>query len=167
MAIPADAAYRERLLKLLGTQEPLASLERTARRVRDVAARLGPGGLSHRWAPDKWSGAQILAHLTDAELAVGFRIRQILSEDSHRIQTLDQDKWAARYEGVDPELALRAFSTFREWNLALLRQLGPADLAREAYHPDRGAETLQTIVLLLAGHDLNHLQQLESLLEAR
>ena len=164
MAAAADASYRERLLKLLGGQEPLASLEKTAGTVRGLAARLGPDGLARRYAPGKWSGRQILAHLADAELAVGFRIRQILSEDGHRVQPFDQDKWAARYEDMEPELALRAFSTSREWNLALLRRLTPQDLARETVHPERGAETLRTVVLLLAGHDLNHIGQLESLL---
>ena len=68
---------------------------------------------------------------------------------------------------MEPELALRAYTTFREWNLALLRQLGPADLAREAFHPERGPETLGVVVRALAGHDLNHLKQLESLLDQR
>jgi uncharacterized damage-inducible protein DinB len=167
MAAAADEAYRDRLLKLVGSQEPLASLEKTARTVRDVAARLGPAGLLRRYGPGKWSGRQVLAHLADAELAIGFRIRQILSEDGHRVQPFDQEKWAARYEELDPEVALRAFSASREWNLALLRHLTPADLARETVHPERGAETLATVVLLLAGHDLNHLGQLEALLDQR
>jgi hypothetical protein len=41
--------------------------------------------------------------------------------------------------------------------------LSSEDLEREAFHPERGPETLGTIVRLLAGHDLNHLAQLESL----
>jgi hypothetical protein len=167
MAVAADGAYRERLLKLLGGEEPLSSLEKTAQRVRDVAGRLGPQRLSQPWAPGKWSGSQILAHLADAELAVGFRIRQILAEDGYTVPTFDQDKWAARYENVDPELALRAFSAGREWNLARLRPLTPADLARKTIHPERGEETLGIVVLLLAGHDLNHLAQLEALAESR
>lgn len=51
----------------------------------------------------------------------------------------------------------------RRWNLSLLRGLSEKDLEREAYHPERGPETLGTIVRLLAGHDLNHLAQLERL----
>jgi len=164
MATAADGTYRDRILGLLGEQDPLPSLERTARTVREVVGRLGPGGLTRRSGPGKWSGRQILAHLADCELAIGFRIRQVLTEDGHRIQPFDQDRWAARYDDVDPELALRAFTTFREWNLALIRQLTPEDLARETHHPERGPETLGTIVRLLAGHDLNHLRQLESLL---
>ena len=164
MTAPADATYRDRILSLLGDQDPVPSLERTARGVREVVGRLGPGGLARRRGTGTWSGRQILAHLADSELAIGFRIRQVLTEDGHRIQPFDQERWAARYEDVDPELALRAFTTFREWNLALIRQLTPEDLSRETVHPERGPETLGTIVRLLAGHDLNHLRQLETLL---
>jgi hypothetical protein len=41
--------------------------------------------------------------------------------------------------------------------------LAPKDLERQAVHPERGPETLGTIIRLLAGHDLNHLAQLERL----
>ena len=47
--------------------------------------------------------------------------------------------------------------------LTLFRGLGPADLDRQAVHPERGPETLASIIRLLAGHDLNHLAQLERL----
>ena len=60
-------------------------------------------------------------------------------------------------------MALASFLAVRKWNLALLRSLGPADLDREAFHPERGPEKLGTVVRLLAGHDFNHLAQLEQL----
>ena len=56
-----------------------------------------------------------------------------------------------------------AFLAQRRWNLALFRGLGKADLDREGIHPERGPETLGGIIRLLAGHDLNHLGQLERL----
>lgn len=71
--------------------------------------------------------------------------------------------WARRYDHVDVEVALGSFLALRRWNLALLRGLSADDLRREAVHPERGPETLETIVRLLAGHDLNHLAQLERL----
>jgi hypothetical protein len=131
--------------------------------VEAVARRLGDAGLSRSWGPGKWTGKQILAHLADAELAIGFRTRQVLAQDNHTIQPFDEAAWARRYESVDAEAALAAFVAERRWNLALFRKLSAADLSREAVHPERGAETLDTIIRLLAGHDLNHLAQLEKL----
>jgi hypothetical protein len=163
MTTVTDGSYRSRILDLLGERNPLESMETSARRIEELASRLGDAGLSRSWGPGKWTGKQILAHLADAELGVGFRVRQVLAEDRHTIQTFDESAWARRYANVQPELAVAAFRALRAWNLALFRGLGPADLARQAIHPDRGPETLDVIIRMLAGHDLNHLAQLERL----
>jgi hypothetical protein len=163
MTTVTDGSYRDRILGLLGERNPLESLPATAARVDETARRLGERGLAPSWGPGKWTGKQILAHLADAEMAIGFRIRQVLAEDGHRIQPFDEASWARRYENVDHEAALASFLASRRWNLALLRTLGPSDLDREAFHPERGPEKLGTIVRLLAGHDFNHLAQLERL----
>ena len=163
MTTVADGSYRSRLLGLVGEGNPLESLESSSRRVEAAVRRLGDAGLSRSYGPGKWTGKQVLAHLADAELGTGFRARQVLAEDHHTVQPWDEGKWARRYQDVDVEAALGSFLALRRWNLAMFRTLTPADLQREAVHPERGTETLGTIVRLLAGHDLNHLAQLESL----
>jgi DinB family protein len=163
MTTVADGGYRERLLGLLGDRNPLEALEANSKRVETVARRLGDAGLSRSYGPGKWTGKQVLAHLADAEIGIAFRIRQVLSEDNHRIQPWDEASWARRYTDVDVESALGSYLASRRWNVSLLRGLSPADLEREAFHPERGPETLGTIVRVLAGHDLNHLAQLERL----
>ena len=163
MTTVADGSYRERLSALLGDRDPLQALEANAARVEAVARALGEAGLSRSYGPGKWTGRQVLAHLADAEIATGFRVRQVLSEDGHLIQGWDEGAWARRYEDVDAEAALASFRATRRWNLALFRGLRPADLDREGVHPERGPETLRAIIRLLAGHDLNHLAQLEKI----
>jgi hypothetical protein len=163
MTTVADGSYRERILGLLGERNPVESLPASAARVEATARRLGEPGLSKSWGPGKWTGKQILAHLADAEVGVGFRIRQVSSEENHHIQPFDEGAWARRYQNVDHQAALASFLALRRWNLELIRSLGPQDLAREAFHPERGPETLGTIIRLLAGHDLNHLAQLEKI----
>ena len=163
MTTVADGGYRERILGLLGDRNPLEALEANSKRVETVARRLGDAGLSRSYGPGKWTGKQILAHLADAEVGIGFRVRQILSEDNHRIQPWDEGSWARRYDHVDVESALGSYRALREWNLALFRGLSPGDLDREAFHPERGPEKLGIVIRLLAGHDLNHLAQLERL----
>jgi DinB family protein len=163
MTTVADGSYRERLLGLLGDRSPLEALEANSRRVETVARKLDDAGLSRSYGPGKWTGKQVLAHLADAEMGIGFRVRQILSEDKHTIQPWDESSWARRYTNVDVESALGSYMALRRWNLALFRGLSADDLEREAFHPERGPEKLGTVVRLLAGHDLNHLAQLERL----
>ena len=94
MTTVADGGYRERLLGLVGDRNPLEALEENSRRVESAARRLGDKGLSRSYGPGKWTGKQILAHLADAEMGVGFRIRQVLAEDNHRIQPFDEGRGA-------------------------------------------------------------------------
>ena len=155
--------YRERILGLVGDRPALSSLEATPARIEALVARIGRSGMSRACAPGKWTARQILAHLADAEIATGFRLRQALAEDEHVVQPFDQDLWARRYEALDGEAAARAFCALRLWNVALVRTFTPQDLARPMLHPERGMESVEILVKLLAGHDLNHLAQLEQI----
>jgi len=155
--------YVERILGMLGDRPAVASLERTATRIEAMATTLDARRMETRYAPGKWTAREILAHLADAEVGVGFRLRQVLAEENHQAQPFDQDRWAARYPGLDGAAAGRAFVALRAWNLALIRSLSAEDLARPYVHGERGPETVGLIVKMLAGHDLNHLAQLETI----
>ena len=142
----------------------MESLQQTTARIQEVAAKLGPAGLARPYGPGKWTGAQVLAHLADTEMVIGYRLRQALTVDDYVIQPFDQELWAKKYEGVDAARAVATFAAVRQWNLALIQGLNPEELARPAHHPERGPEGVGQIVKMTAGHDLNHLSQLEQLL---
>ncbi len=164
MTTLSDGSYLARMLALVGERDTMEVLAETAARVEAAVRRLGPGGLGTPWGPGKWTGAQVLAHLADAEIALAFRSRQVLTQPSHRMQEYDESAWMGLYEGdVDVEAALRTFLTVRRWNLRLWRGLDAEPLGRVALHPSRGDETLATTLRALAGHTLSHLRQLESI----
>jgi uncharacterized damage-inducible protein DinB len=126
---------------------------------------IGPERATLAPAPGKWSAAEIVCHLADCELAFGFRLRQTLAEENHAIQPFDQEKWAANYSGIGVDKALAAFSAMRAWNLLLIGAALPQATDKTVIHPERGTMTFGTIVETMAGHDLNHLGQLEKLAE--
>ncbi len=136
-------------------------LDASVNRIAYLLARIGNDQSTVPIAPGKWSPAQIVAHLADCEMVFGFRLRQTLAEDAPVIQPFDQDKWAATYTGVPASQALEVFKALRGWNLRLLGRALPGDAARPVTHPERGTMTFLTIVETMAGHDLNHLAQLE------
>lgn len=145
----------------LGNQQPLSVLGATAGRLESLARTLGPERVTTPPAPGKWSVREILCHLADCEVAFGFRLRQTLAEDNPVIQPFDQVKWAAPYGSFSAADALATFAALRHWNLLLI-QGALAEFADKAVtHPERGAMTFATIVETMAGHDLNHLGQLE------
>ena len=147
----------------LGNRNPLEVVAATAGRLDKLSQTLGTDGLKQATAPGKWSAREILCHLADCEMVFAFRIRQALAEDHHVIQPFDQDKWASTYTAYDTRAALAVFSSVRQWNLALLRTVPATALSKPLTHPERGEMPFQAIVETMAGHDLNHLKQLEAI----
>jgi hypothetical protein len=146
----------------LGGLDPIEVMKSTIARYRAVVEAKGEAWMESPIAPGKWSPKQILCHLADCELAFGFRLRQALAETHHIIQPFDQDLWSRPYAGLSGQEALEAFAAIRAWNLALARTFTTEDLATPVTHPERGAMTLLVILETMAGHDLNHLKQLEA-----
>ena len=151
----------------VGTREAREVVETTPLELHRLAGRIGAARMTAPRAPGKWSARDILSHLADCEIAFGFRLRQVLAEDRHVMQPFDQDKWAAPYPQMDATAALQLFEALRNWNVALLKTVTPEQLEKKTTHPERGDMTFRTIVETMAGHDINHLKQLEEIAGAR
>ena len=147
----------------LGDQSPAEVLEQTSRKLAKVGERLNAANMEWRPAPGKWNAREILCHLADCEIAFGFRLRQTLAEKNHVIQPFDQEKWAGMYGGLSARSAISTFSALREWNLGLIGSTSAEDMAKKVNHPERGDMTFHTIVETMAGHDINHLIQLDAI----
>jgi hypothetical protein len=111
--------------------------------------------------------SEILAHLADGEIVGAFRIRTILGSPGAPIAAYDQDKWveSGHYDQRDPRQSLELFRVVRQANLALLELLEPAQWQHDGIHSERGRESIERIVRMFAGHDLNHIRQIERILE--
>ena len=161
--------YIQRMLGLLEGQSPLKILAATANKLGRLIGRGSSAKLRKRPAPGKWSAAEILTHLADCEIVVGWRMRQILGAPGTPIQAFDQDAWAAagHYEKRDAHKSLEQFRTAREGNLALLKSLTPEQWKQHGVHAERGVETIDLIVREMAGHDVNHTKQVERIVTAK
>lgn len=136
---------------------------------RNLAAAVSglPGKvLRYKPAPEKWSILEIVGHLADTELIQGYRLRQMMADEKPVIAPINQDAWAKNLGYLDASAAelVAQYGLNRHHNLRLLRRLKPDDLSRSAWHPDHNANVnLESIVQMLAGHDANHLVQIERL----
>ncbi len=147
----------------LGSRDPLGVIAASPGQLTTLLLPLGSDGVERSLAPGKWSARQILCHLADCEVVFAFRLRQTLAEDHHVIQPFDQDKWAATYGAYDVPSALAVFSAVRRWNLALIRAVPPGTFSKRVTHPERGEMNFRFIVETMAGHDLNHIKQIEAI----
>jgi hypothetical protein len=158
--------YSQRIMKGIEGKDPLKTQSGTSKKLESLVKRAPASKLRKRPAPDKWSVVEILAHLADTEIAVGWRIRSILGAPGTSIQAFDQDAWAAagNYAKRDPRKSIEQFRAVRDANLALYKSLSPEQWKHFGMHAERGEESLQRILHMMAGHDLNHLSQIERIL---
>lgn len=160
--------YTARLLSLVGTADALAILSTTPRRLKELIAGRTIDELSRKPNPAKWSVTQILAHLADSEVAGAWRFRSVLASDGVALQPYDQNAWAEafRYEHSDPFESCEAFGALRASLISLLKRVDTRLYANYGIHAERGKESIEHLIRLYAGHDLNHLQQIEGHIRA-
>ena len=158
---PAD--YTRRILGHVEGKDARAVLETTGARLRAIVDNTPAATLRRQPAPGRWSVTQIIAHLADAEIVASWRLRMILSHNGTPIQAFDQDDWAKHlaYESADPRESVELFEVTRTANLRLLDRVDPRLHENYGMHSERGKETISHLIRLYAGHDLNHLGQIE------
>jgi DinB family protein len=161
--------YTKRVLRYAENADPLKIQAATPKKIERLIKGVTLSKLRKRPAPDKWSVAEILAHIADTEIVGGWRIRWILGAPGKPIQAFDQDNWveSGHYARRDPRKSLEQYRVLRETNLALLKLLTPEQWKHCGMHSERGEESIEHIARMFAGHDLNHLGQIERILGAK
>jgi DinB superfamily len=93
----------------------------------------------------------------------------ILGAPGTPIAAFDQDAWvtSGHYAKRDPHKSVEQFRVIREANLALLKSLTPEQWKHYGTHAERGQESIERIVQMFAGHDINHLRQIEGILAGK
>ena len=155
--------YRQRMFSHVGGNDPLKVQAAAPFRLAKLLKGVSPAKARKRPALGKWSIAEIVAHLADGELVGGYRIRAILGAPGSPVIGFDQDVWvtALHYDKRPLGKSFEQYRAFREANLALLKTLSPEQWKHTGIHNERGSESIETIVRMFAGHDINHFQQIE------
>lgn len=158
--------YTQRILGLVAGKVPQEVQRETASRLAKLIKPLSEKQLSQRPEPGKWSINEILAHLADSEIVLSWRMRLVICQNGAAMQATDGDVWSQTldYAGQDPQVSLEIFRLLRENNLRMLEALPKNLWENYGMHSERGKETLADMVRMYAGHDVNHLQQIEKIL---
>jgi len=161
--------YTQRILGYVEGKQPLAVQAATAKKLDRLIKGVSTAKLRKRPTPEKWSVSEIVAHLADGEIVGAFRMRLILGSPGAHIVAYDQDQWvtSGHYDKRDPRESVEQFRVLREANLGLLKSLKPEQWKDYGVHSERGQESIEHIVRMFAGHDINHLQQIEKILARR
>jgi DinB superfamily len=159
--------YKARLLGLMEDKDSVTVQRETADQLAQLIASIPPEKLHQRPAPDRWSVAEIFAHLSEAEIATSWRYRQMIEHDGAPLSSYDQDLWETlgEYSSRNTEDSLRLFRLLREANLRLFDRLSPAQWEHYGMHVERGRMSVADLARLVAGHDINHIEQIRKVVE--
>src|SRR5208337_5498156 len=108
--------YTQRILANAEGQDPLKLQAATPKKLARLIKGVPSAKLRKRPAPEKWSVSEILAHLADVEIVIGWRMRSILGAPGTAVQAYDQNAWvtAGHYDKRDPRKAIELHRVVRE-----------------------------------------------------
>ena len=160
--------FREYMRKIDGYRagrKPIPLMRTGPSKIARAVKGLTPSQLRRRPAPGKWSIAEILGHLIDTEIVYGFRYRMALSEPGRQILAYNQAVWTEqlRHRRLSGPRAVAQIQLLRKVNLDLVGSVPRHAWKRYGMHPERGRETVRRTLELIAGHDLNHLDQIQAI----
>src|SRR5215831_3433824 len=160
--------YIKRILGYVEGQDAVKVQKGTAGRLKKAISGLTPSQLKWRSQPAKWSIAEIIAHLADTEIVASWRMRSVIGENGITIQPFDQDQWASafKYRNRDAKRSLEMFTVLRENNLAMLKEIAPEVWDNYGMHLERGKESISHLTRMFAGHDTNHILQIERIIRS-
>jgi len=143
-------------------------LEETPAILRGLMRELTHDDACWKPAPDRFSVAEVLAHLSHSEgHCYRLRIDRFLSEELPEFDPDHAGMYLDLYRQADPEDSFDHFEEQRETNVEYLRSLPRSVGERRAVHREAGEITLQQMLHEWALHDLGHIRQVAELAGAR
>jgi hypothetical protein len=146
----------------------LDMLEATPAILRGLMCQLTEEDARWKPAPDRFSVAEILAHLSHSEgHHYRMRVDRFLSEERPEFAADHASFHVERYRDADPEFEFDHFEERRDDNVEFLRSLPAGAGARVALDREAGEITLSQMLHEWALHDLGHIRQVAELVRAR
>ncbi len=143
-------------------------LQATPGIVRGLMAELTDADARWKPAPDRFSVAEVLAHLSHSEgHCYRMRLDRFLAESRPTFEPDDAQMYLDLYRGAAPQDAIRRFQEQRQANVEYLRSLPSEVGGRVALHREAGEITLSHMLHEWALHDLGHIRQIAELVRAR
>ena len=123
-----------------------------------VFGALPPDRATYRYAPGKWSVAEVLGHLSDGERIFAYRALRIARGDSTPLPGFEENDYVPESHCDRRGLSqvLDDFVAVRRATLTLLAGLDESDLTRVGTANDTPI-SVRALVYILAGHVRHHM----------
>lgn len=139
----------------------LATLERQTGEMSAYITSVPEARKTYRYAEGKWSIAESLLHVIDAERVFSYRMLRIARGDITELPGFDQDAYVPASRADERTLlSLQAeYTGVRSSTLQLIRHL-PADVWDRMGRASGNGISARALAWICAGHEANHLRLL-------
>lgn len=111
----------------------------------------------HRYAPGKWSLAEMIGHVLDTERVFAFRMMAISRGDENKLPGFDQDAYVANgnYNSMGPDELANDWRAVRSATIHLSRTMN-ADMASRTGIANNLPTKALSFPYIMAGHVIHH-----------
>ena len=151
--------YYKPYLDIVGDETLDVILVDSAERFKKMIVELPEEKLHYTYVEGKWTIAQLIAHLIDAERVFQYRALRFSRNDKSNLPGFDQDAFVAN-SNVDKRTKidlLKEFSAVRESTLQLFNSFSEETLAFVGTASDTPM-SVRAIGFMISGHVLHHLK---------
>jgi DinB superfamily len=156
------APYYDRYIALVEGNEILNTLDQQRRHTVLLLSGRDEQDGDFRYAPEKWSGKEVLGHVCDTERIFSYRALRISRGDSTPIEGFEQDDYVRNGPFARRALSdlVEEFIAVRRATISLLRNLDEAAWLRRGV-ASQNEVTVRALAYVIAGHELHHRRILE------
>lgn len=150
-------AYFQGYIALAGNESIVVELQKSAATLLQTLAVVDEQKAGFRYAPEKWSIKELLAHIVDTERIFANRALRIARGDQTPMPGFDENAYAAHSNADYRALAshIEEFKAVRAATLAFFDGIGP-ETELLTGTANGSVLSVRAIGYLLCGHELHH-----------
>ena len=155
------ALFYGKYIALVNNEPVLNTLESLKTSSYDLFSKLTDEQAAHAYAEGKWTVKEVVGHLIDAERTFAYRVLAF-SRGQAELPGFDENTYVdlSTFNARTIQNLALEFKTVREANLYMLRELTEDQMAATGI-ANGSKISVNTIVYIMAGHELHHLSILK------
>lgn len=154
--------YYKRYIDSLPEEGILEYYSNQTNEVETLLKGLTEEKLLFRYETKKWSIKELIAHLLDSEIIMGYRALTYCRNDKTNLPMYDHDEYvnAGNFDTLKPSSLIKHYAVVRESNLLLFESITDQEWIRTGITGDK-TFTTRTIPYIVTGHTEHHINILK------
>lgn len=152
------SGYFSRYIDLTSSASFSEQIEENTARINALFSGLTAKQLSFRYAPSKWTLAEVIGHILDTERIFCYRALRAARNDSTPLTGFEQDGYvtSGNFNKYKKDDLLMEYSAVRLGTATLFEYMGKEELSRKVKVEGNNL-SVRAAAFIIIGHELHHL----------